>query len=69
MKAANNFDGSDISIPTKISEAYSKDVHVKKQLHMLPDLVTAYKNSQQVQVFKVTTLRTICDMLQAVPMA
>ena len=59
MKAANNFDGSDISIPAKISEAYSKDVHVKKlkgQLHMLPDLVTAYKNSQQLQAFKITTL-------------
>ena len=42
---------------------------LERQLHMLPDLVTAYKNSQQLQVFKVTTLRTICDMLLAVPMA
>ena len=40
--AANNVEGSDISVPSKIVEAYSKDVDMKKlgrQLQMLPDLM------------------------------
>ena len=70
--AANNIEGADISVPSKIIEAYSKDIDMKKlgrQLQMIPDLVSAYKSSQHLKLFKVTTIPTICDMLQAVPMA
>ena len=69
IMVANKIEGADISVP---SEAYSKDVDMKKlgrQLQMIPDLVSAYKSSQHLKLFKVTTIRIICDMLQAVPMA
>ena len=42
---------------------------LERQLPMFPDLISVYKNSKHLKVFKVTTIHTICDMLQAVPMA
>ena len=72
MKASNNTEESVISVPDKIVEAYSRDVNIKKlerQLQMLPDLVSAYKTSLHVRLLKITSVRTICDMLQSVPIA
>ena len=72
IKAVNNVEGDDVTVPTNIVETYSKDIDMKKlgrQLPMFPDLISAYKSSQHLKVFKVTTIRTICDMLRAVPMA
>ena len=71
-KAANNVEGSDISLPAKIIEAYSRDIDMKelgRQLQMFPDLVSAYKSSQHLKLSKITTIHIICDMLQEVPMA
>ncbi len=42
---------------------------LKHQLQELPDLVSAFKTSQNLRILKVTTVTTIGEMLVAVPMA
>ena len=36
---------------------------------MLPDPVSAYKTSQSLKVLKVTSVRTVCEIMQSVPVA
>ena len=42
---------------------------LEKQLQMLPDLVSAYKTLQSLKVLKVTSVRTLCEIKQSVPVA
>ena len=42
---------------------------LERQLQMLPDLVSTYNLSQNLQVSKVSTIRTVCELFTAVPTA
>ena len=51
FKAANNADTSCIEVPEAIISMYHKDIDSRKpdnQLQMLPDLVNAFKKSQNL---------------------
>ena len=72
VKAINNTDESPIVVPDIVTEAYSKDINMKrleKQLQMLPDLASAYKTSQSLEVLKVTSVRMVCEIRQSIPVA
>ena len=72
FKAANNADTSRIVVPETITSMYHEDIDSRKleiQLQMLPDLVNAFKKSQNLSKLTVTKVSTIADMLVAVPMA
>ena len=73
FKAANNADTSRIEVPEAIISMYhEEDIHSRKldnQLQMLPDLVNAFKKSQNLPKLTVTKVSTIADMLVTVPMA
>ena len=44
---------------------------LEKQLQILPDLhvASAYKTSQNLEVLKVTSVRTVCEIVQSIPVA
>ena len=73
FKTANNADTSRIEVPeTIISMYHEENIHSRKldnQLQMLPDLVNAFKKSQNLPKLTVTKVSTIADMLVTVPMA
>lgn len=51
FKAANNANTSRIEVPEAITSMYHKDIDSRKleiQLQMLPDLVNAFKKSQNL---------------------
>ena len=51
---------------------YCNEVNFEKakvQLQMLPDVVKAYKMSQGLSVLRVTSVRTIAEVMNGVPMA
>lgn len=49
---------------------YDKDIHASLyQLQMLPDLVKAFRKSQNLSKLTVTKMSTVADMLVSVPMA
>lgn len=69
MSALNS---SKVVIPNIVSEAYSNDIcitKIERQLAMLPDLLSAYKLSQNLKVLNVTSVRTLCEMLLTTPLA
>ena len=72
IEAANNQDTSPIDIPSSIINMYSRDVNferAKVQLQMLPDLVKSYKQSQGLSKLEISSMRTITDLLNNVPLA
>ena len=72
MKAANEQTISTVNVPDNLLSVYSKDIdfeRAKLQLQMLPDLVKAYKQSQGVNRLEITSMRTIADILNKVPIA
>ena len=72
MISSSNGLEDNISVPAEIIEAYSQDLDMNKlqcQLQMLPDLVSAYKRNKSLPTFRVTTMRTISEMLSSVPSA
>ena len=71
---ASNSSSTDenICVPDIVANAYARDCNMKKlqyQLLMLPDLVSAYKSLQNLTIFTVTSVRTVGEMLNSVPMA
>ena len=72
VTAVNHDDKAVVLVPEIVVEAYSRDVNVKKlqrQLQMLPDLLASYKETQNLKSLKVTSVRTVSDMLIKVPVA
>lgn len=72
IKAMNNMDESPVKVPDTVAEVYSKDMNMarlEKQLQMLPDLASTYKSSQSLKALKVTSVRTVCEIMQSVPVA
>ena len=72
ISAANKSDDATVEVPAEVAKAYANDVNVSKlkhQLQMLPDLASAYKQTENLKLLKISTIRTIADMLQKVPMA
>ena len=72
ISAANKSDDATVEVPAVVAQAYANDVNVSKlkhQLQMLPDLASAYKQTENLKLLKISTIRTIADMLQKVPMA
>ena len=71
IKAAKNPGSAQVVIPDNIYKMYSKDVNFERaviQLQMLPDVVKAYKQLQGLTRLEVTSVRTIGDVLNGVPM-
>ena len=71
IKAANQQDNAPVIIPDSIYTMYSKDVNFERavvQLQMLPDVVKTYKESQGLRKLEVTSVRTIAEVLNGVPM-
>ena len=67
IKAANNPGSAHVAIPDNI---YSKDVNFERAvipLQTLPDVVKTYKQSQGLTRLEVTSVRTIGDVLNGVP--
>ena len=59
-------------MPSNLLSVYSKDVNferAKLQLQMLPDLVKGYKQLRGLTKLEVTSMRTIAEILNKVPMA
>ena len=72
LTACNNQDMFQILVPECVAETYHVDVDVRKleiQLQMLPDLLQAFKKSQNLQNVIVTKLSSVSKMLAVVPMA
>ena len=60
IAAANRINEAIIEVPTKVAEAYARNIDVKRlenQLQMLPELAAAYKQMESTKVLKVTTVR------------
>ena len=71
IKAANQQDNAQVIIPDSIYTMYSKDVNFERavvQLQMLPDVVKTYKESQGLRKLEVTSVRTIAEVFNGVPM-
>ena len=71
IRAANHRDNIPVEIPDNILTMYSKDVNFERaviQLQMLPDAVKTYRESQGLREFEVTSVRTIADILNKLPM-
>ena len=65
----DNCSGKSYPIPKEVQDLYSKDLNIDRlqtQLSMLPDLVKSYVLEGK-QITKVTTIRTLCDVLNAFP--
>ena len=72
IEASNHPDEMKLSVPEIVVEDYSRDCNMQKldrQLQMLPDLISTYKTSQNLKSLKVTTVRTLAEMLLKVPLA
>lgn len=72
--SASNSNSTDanICVPDIIATTYARDCNIRKlqcQLIMLPDLVSAYKSLQNLSILTVTSVRTVGEMLNSVPMA
>lgn len=71
-KAANEQTICAVDVPNNLLSVYSKDVdfeRAKLQLQMLLDLVKAYKQSQGLSRLEITSMRTMADILNEIPMA
>ena len=72
LDSSQDSDETAISIPDIIVNAYSRDIDIaklKRQLPMLPDLIKSYKSAQGLAKLHVTSMRTLADILLAVPLA
>ena len=72
IEAANRDGVVDVAIPNSIQTMYCNDVNFEKakiQLQMLSDVVKVYKTSQGLRVQQVTSVRTIAEIMNGVPMA
>ena len=61
-----------LPIPNSIQTMYCNDVDFEKakvQLQMLSDAVKAYRTSQGLSLLQVTSVRTIVEVMNSVPMA
>ena len=62
-----------VCIPVKVQQLYGKDLNLQKlsrQLNMLPDLVKAAKETPKLKALKkVTSVRTVAEMMTSVPMS
>ena len=70
LNASQDSDDMAISIPDVIVNAYSRDIDIaklKRQLLMLPDLIKSYQSSQSLAKLHVTSIRTLANILLAVP--
>ena len=62
----------ELLIPEIISSTYSQDLNVAKlklQLLLLPDLIKTYSSSQGTPNFKVKSLRTLAQIILALPLS
>ena len=72
ISAANAQSLIQVNVPSSLISLYSMDVNFERakiQLMMLPDLVKAYKESQSLTKLEVTSVRTIANVLNDVPMS
>ena len=69
---AANLEDTHIVVPDTIKSKYSADINIPRlelQLGMLLNLTSTYAQSQNLRRVTVTSIRTIADMMVAVPMA
>ena len=67
MQLAN---GKVNQIPETVHEMYIRDFDMSRlatHLNMLPDIVKQYNNTSDAPLHKVTTIRTVCSMMNEVP--
>ena len=72
LKAMNNADDTPMKMADIASKTYFKDINKKRlhnQLQMTPDLATMYKTSQNLKSPNITSIQTICEIMQSVPIA
>ena len=63
---------SQVNVPSNLLKLYAKDVDFEKaklQLQILPDLVKTFKQSEGLNKLKVTSIITVADILNHVPLA
>ena len=62
----------DIVIPGVVQETYQNDIQVeplKAQLKLIPDLIVRHKDLAGVTIKKVTSIQTLCDVMNSNPAA
>ena len=67
MQLAN---GKVNQIPETVHEMYIRDFDMSRlatHLNRLPDIVKQYSNTSDTPLHKVTTIKTVCSMMNEVP--
>ena len=60
-----------MNVPCNLLSVYAKDVDIERAklpLQMMPDLVKTFKQSQGLNTLKVTSVRTVANVLNHVPL-
>lgn len=72
ITATNSVDTTQVAVPEIVQSTYRKDIDVHKpelQLRMLPDLVSAFRKSENLTHLIITKVSTVADMLREVSMS